>query len=136
MARAPLPYFLLIPPTMLTLTYTMHNSFLTRLNDLILSHLQDTELDVPTLCEGMGLSRTALHSRLKSQTGMSTTEYVRHIRLTHACHMLLHSDLHVSEVAYRCGFHSHTYFSRCFRAVHRMSPREYREKKMQSPRTD
>jgi transcriptional regulator GlxA family with amidase domain len=47
------------------------------------------------------------------------------LRLHHAKKMLEQNELTVNEVAYRAGFSSHAYFSKCFREEFGRTPKEY-----------
>jgi AraC-like DNA-binding protein len=42
---------------------------------------------------------------------------------------LLQSDLRVSEIMYKVGFNSHSYFTKCFREYYGVAPTEYIEEK-------
>ena len=100
---------------------------LTQVEQYVNEHLSDPDLDVTVLCFGLHLSRTTLHNRIKSQTGMSTTEYVRYLRLQHAKDLLENTNYYISEVAYQTGFQNHNYFSKKFRELYGITPKEWRE---------
>jgi AraC-like DNA-binding protein len=63
----------------------------------------------------MNVSRTLLHTKLKSITGLSTSEYIRTIRFKQAYVYLKKGAMSVSEVAFLCGFNDANYFSKCFK---------------------
>lgn len=104
------------------------DAFITQVRELILNRIDDYGLDVTALTEALHLSRTPLHNKLKALTGMSTTEFVRFVRLQKAQELLRKPDLNISEVAYQTGFQNPTYFSRKFKEVVGMTPKEWREK--------
>ena len=59
----------------------------------------------------MATSRTTLHKKLKSLTGLNTTGFVRSIRLKAACRMMdENSNFRISELAYKVGFNDPKYF--------------------------
>lgn len=60
-------------------------------------------------------------------TGRSPTDYLIRLRISRASEILIHSDLNVTEIAFRCGFDDSNYFARQFRKVIGLSPREYRK---------
>lgn len=62
----------------------------------------------------------------KKVTGYSPIDYLLHVRLAKAAEMLLKSQSTVSEIAQDCGFADSNYFSRQFKKVYSLSPREYR----------
>lgn len=97
--------------------------FLARLDDIILTHLTEPQLDVRLLTTEMAMSHSTLYRRLKDLTGMSANEYVRRHRLAKGM-QLLRDGYNVSEVSDRCGFSSAKYFSRCFKDEYGVSPSE------------
>ncbi|MEL7532852.1 MAG: ATP-binding protein [Bacteroidota bacterium] len=103
------------------------DAFMRRLRAIILERLDDNNLSVTALCEAIGMARTPLHNKLKALIGMSTTEYVRYVRLTEAKRMLNMPELNVSEVSYQCGFQSPGYFTKRFKELYGVSPSQFRE---------
>jgi len=68
-----------------------------------------------------------LSALFKAETGISLTQYVRDKKITEAKNMLREADYSVSEIAEMLGFNSLSYFSKVFRQVSALSPREYVE---------
>lgn len=97
--------------------------FLNRLDDLILTHLDNPDLGIQFLTSEMAMSQSTLYRRLKDVTGMSANEYVRRHRLAKAM-QLLRDGYNVAEVSVRCGFNSPRYFSRCFKDEYGQLPSE------------
>ncbi|HEY0110588.1 MAG TPA: helix-turn-helix domain-containing protein, partial [Fibrella sp.] len=106
---------------------TLEDQFLAKLRTIVEAQLDNTELSVDTLCQQMGMSRTTLHLKLTALTGMSTSHYVRALRLRKAQELLTASALNVSEVAYAVGFDNPKYFSRLFSEEFGVSPGNYRQ---------
>jgi AraC-like DNA-binding protein len=73
----------------------------------------------------LGLSQTRLYRKLIMLTGYSSNDFIRRIRLKRAADLLHKHAGNVSEVAYRVGFNSLSYFAKCFKQLHQYSPREY-----------
>jgi AraC-like DNA-binding protein len=90
--------------------------------------LQDEEFSIEDLGEALYLSRSQLHRKIKALTGKSTTLFIRSIRLQKARVLLESTDLSISEIAYRVGFKSPTYFSQIFKKEVGSSPVQFREK--------
>ncbi|MDT3388272.1 MAG: helix-turn-helix transcriptional regulator [Bacteroidota bacterium] len=44
-----------------------------------------------------------------------------------ACKLLKENQLHISDIAFLCGFSDPKYFSRCFKKTVNITPSEYRE---------
>ena len=55
------------------------------------------------------------------------TDHLRGRLILESKRLLAHSDLNVSEIAYQLGFEDPSYFTRLFRQVEGLSPREFRE---------
>ena len=85
----------------------------------------DPECNVEKLSETLGLSRGHLHRKIKELTGTAPVEFLRTYRLNKATQLLRQNAYTVSEVAYRTGFSSPAYFSKCFKAVYGVTPTEY-----------
>lgn len=96
-----------------------------RVYDSIMKHLDDTDFSVETLSAEAGISRVHLNRKLKQIYGLSPSAYIRSIRLKQAAYLLVNNRVSVSEVAYRVGFSSPSYFSSDFREFFGMSPKEF-----------
>jgi signal transduction histidine kinase/ligand-binding sensor domain-containing protein/AraC-like DNA-binding protein len=101
--------------------------FLVRLYALLDEHLDDNLFGVDQLVDLIHLSRSSLHRKLKTLTGMSTSELVRNYRLQKAA-SLLREGYNSSDAAYKTGFGSPAYFTRSFREVYGMTPGDYIKK--------
>jgi AraC-like DNA-binding protein len=61
--------------------------------------------------------------------GVAMYDYLIEIRMEEARKLLLHSDLHVSEIAYKIGYSSISNFSTAFKKRYGYSPSAIRKKK-------
>lgn len=102
--------------------------FIKEVTDTIDAHLADSDLNVQSLCEYLGMGNKLVYRRLKQLTGKTPVEYIRSIRLTKAAALLKQKKFTISEVMYLSGFSNASYFSKCFLAEYGCSPREYMEK--------
>lgn len=92
-------------------------------------HLNDPNFDVTRFTNEMATSRTSLHKKLKSATGLNTTGFVRSIRLKAACRLMdANPGIRISDLAYQVGFNDPKYFSICFKKEFGMQPSEYASK--------
>lgn len=99
--------------------------FILKVNDIVLSNLSDMGFSIEMLCSEIGISRSALYSRIKSLTGMSLSEYIKHVRLQKSLEFFKLGKRSVSDVAYSVGFKTLAHFSRCFSKEFGIAPSEY-----------
>ncbi len=102
------------------------SSFLTLVQTTLRTHLSDENFGIAELCELLRISRTQLHRKLKSLTGLSTSHYIRSLRLEIASELLEETNMNVSEVAFKVGFSSAAYFSKVFKAQFGYAPSDRR----------
>lgn len=102
--------------------------FLQSIIDSIERHLEDVEYDLEQLSVEVHMSKSTLYRKIKSMTGMTPLDFVRNIKMKHACMMLLNWTQNISEIAYAIGFTSPKYFSKCFKEEFGVTPSEYLQK--------
>ncbi|MFC7681709.1 AraC family transcriptional regulator [Paenibacillus sp. GCM10028914] len=90
--------------------------------DLIHGRLQPLE----TYYNELRLSRGYFFELFKKATGLPPTQYINQFRINRARDDLRNSDISVTEIAEKHGFSSVHYFSKLFRQLNGVSPREYR----------
>ncbi len=112
------------------LDYTsMDEQFMQKAVDCVNKHLDDSEFDVPQFIDEMGTSKTTLYKKLKSLTGLSTSSFIRNIRLKAACRVMEENPaIRISDLAYEVGFNDPKYFSLCFKKEFGMLPTDYCER--------
>ena len=100
-----------------------------RIMKAINKNLDDSDFNVETLCSEVGISRAQLHRKMKEMTGLSTSEFIRNIRLEQAARLLKEQKINVTQVAYTVGFSNLAHFSTIFRKHFGVSPSEYATQK-------
>lgn len=103
---------------------SMDQAFLQKLREIVEQNLEDENFGVKDLSHEAGMSRSQIHRKLQDLTGQSTSQFIREIRLEHAMELLQNEVATVSEIAYRVGFSSPTYFSTCFHEYYGFPPGE------------
>lgn len=101
---------------------------LKEINEAIEQHMIDTDFNVSTLQELVGVGSKQLYRKVKAMTGMTPVEYIRDQRMRKASMMLREGKFSVSEVMYSVGFSNSSYFSKCFSKAFGMTPTEYMKK--------
>ncbi len=107
---------------------SIREPLITRAREVIEAHMKDEGFGVSELAREMKMSRSNLHRRIKSGTGISVSQFVRNIRLKKAQKLLENESYTVAEAAYATGFSSATYFSKCFRNYFGFTPVEVKRK--------
>jgi AraC-like DNA-binding protein len=85
-------------------------------------------LRIATLARDCGMSERTLRRKWKNSKGSSLTEEINHRRIVRASHLLLLPDMSIAEVGYQVGIESPAQFSRMFRGVKGLTPKDYRGK--------
>ena len=101
--------------------------FLSRLVQTIEDNICETELNALFLEKTFSISKMQLYRKLKTLTGMTPGEFIKHIRLKQAASLLASTNLNVTEIFYRTGFNNQSYFFREFKKRYNCAPNEYRE---------
>ena len=104
---------------------SFEDKFIQRVKEMVMSHLDDPDFNVNELSKEIGISRVHLNRKLKEHFGISPNAYIRSVRLKQAAYLLVNNKVNVSEVAYRVGFSSHSYFTSIFHDFFGMSPKEF-----------
>lgn len=97
----------------------------------VLAHIQrnlGSKLKVADVARLAGLTPSAFSRFFKRNVGTSYVSYVVGQRLVKATAMLIHEELTIAEVAYRCGFNNLSNFNRQFQSAKQMTPGQFRRK--------
>lgn len=88
--------------------------FLQKIRDYVLVHLEDEAFEIKDIYTSLYMSRSQFFRKVKALTGNSPSKYIRSIRLFEARQLIQNSELTITEVAFRVGFSSISYFSTCY----------------------
>ena len=67
-----------------------------------------------------------MYRKIKVLTGQTASEFIRKIKLEKAKELLENTDLTISEISYKVGFSSPSYFTKCFKEEYGLIPKEMR----------
>ncbi|MDN3659487.1 ATP-binding protein [Ferruginibacter paludis] len=98
--------------------------FLTNVMQAIEKNMEEDNFGVEELAGAVNMSRSQLHRKLIALTNQAPGEVIRNTRLLRAKELLQKKYATPSEVAFKVGFSSHTYFSKCFKEEFGVSPSE------------
>lgn len=95
--------------------------FVMRFSTLVNQQYKNKDVTADSLAQLMRFSRSQLHTKLKTLTGLSTKEYLNDYRLTLA-RQLLEGGISVAETAFEVGFGDLNYFGRAFKLKYGLTP--------------
>jgi AraC-like DNA-binding protein len=89
------------------------------------NYLEPLEQSAVARMVGMGPARFSQFFRCG--TGRTFVQYVNAIRVSHACRLLIETDLSITEVCFKSGFSNVSNFNRRFKEVQTISPSAFRK---------
>uniref|UniRef100_UPI00321663BF helix-turn-helix domain-containing protein n=1 Tax=uncultured Draconibacterium sp. TaxID=1573823 RepID=UPI00321663BF len=105
----------------------MPEVFLNKIKQIVLENIGDEKFGVSELAAQLGLSRSQVLRKVKTASGISANQFIRNIRLEEATRLLQNDELTASEIAYKVGFSSPSYFNKCFHDKYGFTPGDYKK---------
>lgn len=99
--------------------------FLPKVVETIKAHISDPDFGVEELSREIGMSRVHMNRKLKESINISPSSFIKSIKLKQGAYLLVNNKVNISEVAYRVGFSTHSYFSSSFKEYFGLSPKEF-----------
>ena len=99
-------------------------NFVDQAESIILENVSNEHFGVSELAEAMNTSRSNLLRKIKKDTKLSASQFIRQVRLEKGMEILGQTSLNVSEVSFKVGFGSTSYFIKCFREHYGYPPGE------------
>ncbi|PIB37293.1 hypothetical protein BFP72_18695 [Reichenbachiella sp. 5M10] len=106
---------------------SMDQRFLTLLQQHIGDNISNEDYALESLCESIKMSRSTLYRKLKALTGLTPQLYIKRYRLQQAKELLKTTNLNVSEICFKVGFSSTSYFSTAFKQTYKQTPSQYQQ---------
>ena len=104
----------------------LSNDLVGSLKQLLQAYIEESNLSIEVAAELCNTSKRSLQRKLR-ETGTRYSEVLDHVRFSVATRMLRDPDMKVRDVAHRLGYSDPTHFSRAFRRIAGVKPREYRK---------
>ena len=101
------------------------NQLVDKVVEAVKKNLDNPDFGVEELSREVGLSRVHMNRKLKEMMGISPSTLIRSTRMKQAAYLLVHEKVNISEVAYRVGFSTPSYFSSSFREYFGMTPKDF-----------
>ncbi len=96
---------------------------------IIRANLDNEKFKVGDLARSMNCCEMQLSRKMRQFTELSPSNYIRACRLEAAKILLQKPELNVSEVAFKAGFNSPEYFTRCFKEYYGICPSDFKNRK-------
>ncbi len=108
-------------------TNQLDKEFLEKLANIIKENLEE-EMNVATIASQLNMSHSTMYRKIKALTNLTVNEYIRKIRLNVGEQLLVTNQYNISEIMYKIGIRSSSYFRQCFKDEFGMNPSEYLQK--------
>jgi len=115
---------MLMQPEEFTLS-DLENLFLDKLQELIEENLSNPQFGVDELAEILDISRPTLYRKVFALTGQSPKKFIQSYRLKRSFELLTANYGNVTEVAFKVGFSSSAYFTKCFKETFNRLPSDF-----------
>ncbi len=86
-----------------------------------------SSLQLQDIAGELHVNKSYLSTLFRKETGKNVTEYINDVRLDRAAEELRNTNTSVTDIAFRCGFESQSYFTKLFRQKYDMTPSRYRK---------
>lgn len=103
------------------------DAFMKRILAFVDENIGNSDITIDDMASAGATSRSGLNRKMKSTVGMTPLDFLNEARIQKACKLLKENQLHISDIAFLCGFSDPKYFSRCFKKTINITPSEYRE---------
>ena len=100
-----------------------------RIIQKVMSYILDNFKDTVRLSEAAeiaGMGESTFSRFFKRNSGNNFVDYVRKLRVSHACRILSETNMPVTEVCFEVGYNNISNFNRHFLAEKRVTPSQYR----------
>jgi AraC-like DNA-binding protein len=94
-----------------------------------LSGVDQHDLSVKDLASSLCYSPRHLSRKMFEATGMNTEEILLYKKYLHAVHLIHHTDLSLTKIAYQSHFSDQSHFIRSFKNYSQLTPGEYKKTK-------
>jgi len=108
-----------------------------KVNDVInyiLTHYHE-DIELQKVAEVANYSKAAFCRFFKQRTRKTFSMFLNEVRVAHACKLLHHTDLNISQIGYDSGFNNISNFNRQFKRITGLTPMVYLKKYKDSKST-
>lgn len=99
---------------------------------IVEENLDNPGFDVSQLAGSLNVSRATSSRKMKAVVGQTPLEFIRDIKMKHACRMLENPNTTIGEVVVALGYNDHKYFTNAFKETFGVTPSEYQKNRGKS----
>jgi DNA-binding response OmpR family regulator len=99
--------------------------FIRKIIHHIEENITDPDFSVERLAENVFMSRSNLRRKIKALTELTSSDFIRLIRLKRAAELIQSGKYRIGEVCYLVGINSPSYFIKLFQKQFGMTPKEF-----------
>jgi AraC-like DNA-binding protein len=94
----------------------------------IMEKYDNPDISLEIISGEIGISQKRITDIVRKEYAMTPKECISWLRIQEAKRLLSETDMNVTDIAFRLGFNSTSYFGSIFKGREGLSPKEYREK--------
>ncbi|MBN2612421.1 MAG: tetratricopeptide repeat protein [Bacteroidales bacterium] len=118
---------LLVIPSDITTT-SLDEQFISNAIKIVEDNIHNELFSVDDFCNALLMGRTSVHRRITAITGLSSSDFIRTLRLKRAVQLLKGKVATISEISTMVGFSDVSYFTKCFKKQFGSTPTDYQSK--------
>jgi len=99
--------------------------FLEKALEVANSNLHNPNFSVVEFCHELALNRTSVHLKMKALTGMSASQFIKHLRVNKAARLIEDGDESIAAIADMVGFGNRTTFNKSFKEHFKVTPTDF-----------
>lgn len=112
-------------PSEINSLHVQEEKFVVQLLEYIEENWSHSNMTVSDFHKNLGYSKSKLYRTMMAILGKSPNSFLKDYRLSEALQLLDKQNSNISEIAYKTGFSSPAYFSKCFQEQYGMLPSKY-----------
>ncbi|MFD2933075.1 AraC family transcriptional regulator [Spirosoma flavum] len=93
-------------------------------HNYVLGHFPD-DLSLDTIADLAGMTSPAFCRYFKARANKTFSEFVSEVRIGHACKLLMHGKLNITQISFESGFRTLSNFNRQFKDITGQTPSGY-----------
>lgn len=106
-------------------THTIDSKYIQTILEYIDQDIVNVTLN--SVADKFKISTAHLSRVFKKQTGTNFSDYVSQKRLDQACHLIITTDMKISDIVGTLGYQNINYFNRIFKLQYNVTPTQYRK---------